>query len=89
MNGETLISQADYAIDMFMIDYSGTCCLYVRNGFVTAVPAREAFQKTPSCLFLTHVEQKRGLTGARRELIGTALHKLYTQEKECQKRPKL
>ncbi len=84
MNAETLISQANYAIDMFMIDYSGTLCLCIINGFVRAVPAREAPRRTPSCLFLTRIEQKRELTNSQWTAIGKVLLKLYIKEKACQ-----
>ncbi len=84
MNTETLISQAGYAIDMFKIDYSGTLCLFIKNGFVRAAPAYKASQRTPSCLFLTRTEQKRGLTNARRTAIGKVLLYLYNKEKSCQ-----
>jgi len=84
MNSTTLISQAGYAIDMFKIDCSGTLCLCIKSGFVRAVPAGEASQRTPSCLKLTRFEQIRGLTISRWHTIGSALLNLYTKEKECQ-----
>lgn len=88
MNSETLISQANYAIDMFKIDHVGSCCLRIRNGFVTAVPAGEASQRTPSCLFLTRTQQKRGLTISQWTVIGKVLLKIYNKEKSCHPRLK-
>ena len=88
MNSETLISQASYAIDMYKIDYSGTLCLCIKDGFVRAVPAYKASQRTPWCLILTHIEQKRGLTSKRWTAIGKVLLKLYNKEKSCRTHPK-
>ena len=88
MNAETLISQAGYAIDMFKIDCSGTLCLCIKNGFVAAVPAYKASQRTPWCLILTRGEQKRGLTISRWTTIGKILLKLYNKEKACPHHPK-
>lgn len=88
MNAETLISQAGYAIDMFKIDYSGTLCLCIKNGFVRAVPAGEASQRTPSCLFVHRIDQIRGLTIARWLTIGSTLLNLYKKENACQAHPK-
>lgn len=85
MNAEILIAQAAEAIKMFKIDHVGACFLCIRNGFVAAVPAREASHRTPSCLFLTRIEQKRGLPNARWAAIGKVLLKLYQKEKSCQK----
>jgi len=84
MNAETLISQAGYAIDMFKIDYSGTLCLCIINGFVRAAPAYKASQRTPWCLILTRTEQKRELTNSQWTAIGKVLLKLYIKEKACQ-----
>ena len=84
MNSTTLISQASYAIDMFKIDYSGTLCLCIKDGFVRAVPAMGASRRTPSCLVVTRIDQIRGLTIARWLTIGSTLLNLYTKEKECQ-----
>lgn len=85
MTAETLISQAGYAIDMFKIDHSSTLCFCIINGFVRAVPAREAPQRTPSCLFLTPFQQIRGLTITQKIAIGKVLFKLYNKEQACQK----
>ncbi len=80
MNAETLISQAGYAIDMFKIDYNETCCLCIKDGFVAAMPARKASHRIPSCLFLTRIEQKRGLTNTQCSAIGKVLLKLYNEQ---------
>lgn len=83
MNAETLISQAGYAIDMYKIDHSGTLFLCIINDFVHALPAREAPQRTPSCLVITHFEQIRGLPISRWISIGKVLLKLYNKEISC------
>ena len=88
MNPETLISQADYAIDMYKIDYSGTLFLCIKNGFVRAAPASKSSQRTPWCLIVTRTRQKRGLTNAQWTAIGKVLLNLYNKEKQCQIPPK-
>ncbi len=88
MNAETLISQAGYAIDMFKIDYSGTLFLDIKNGFVRAAPAHKSSQRTPCCLILTRIEQKRDLANTRWTAIGKTLLELYSKEQACQNHPK-
>lgn len=88
MNSKTLISQAGFAIDIFKIDYNSACCLCIKDGFVVAVPASNSSHRTPSCLFLTHIEQKKGLSNLQWNRIGQTLLTQYDKEKSCQQPPK-
>ena len=88
MSPEILAAQARQAIKRFNSYNEGVCCLIVKNGYVSGVPARCVSSSHPWALRIERSEFRGGLTTARWHAIARELFILYTQEQQCQNRPK-